>query len=195
MRRLESQGVTFNACEGCGGVFTNPGRFNMLLRQPSQQLETGVLKRLDRLASGSGARPALIPSCPECSVAMVLSSLGTLSPRPIPSCPRCFALFLSRDLVREILLRKRPGPDGHRAPGAREVSCETALRQGLEDLLKRSSLRHNWRGVLGFSPSTGRSYHALRFETTGQSVILLLPEKPEGAAAVAALPIDIRWEL
>lgn len=197
MRRLDSQGVTFNACEGCGGLFTNPARFNMLLRQPAEQLEVAVLKQLERLGSGSGLRPGLIPSCPECGVGMVLSPLGRLSPRPIPACPRCFALFLSRDMVGEILLDKRAGQQPQRPAGAAvpELTREAALERGLEELLKRARLVQGWRGVLGFSAGTGRSYHAIRFENTGQVVILLLPDRPGSAADVATVPADIRWEI
>jgi Zn-finger nucleic acid-binding protein len=188
MRRLESQGVTFNACEGCGGVLTNPSRFNMLLRQPVEQLETAVLKQLQRLGRGTAARSTWVPSCPECNVGMVLSSLGTLSPRPIPSCPQCFSLFISRDVVAEILLGKRAGA------GARALTREAVLKQGLEERLKRARLLHTWRGVVGFSASAGRSYLALRFEDTGQVTLLLLPDRPGAADEVTTVPADTRWE-
>lgn len=196
MRRLDSLGVSFNACEGCAGVLTNPARFNMLLRQPPEQLQTAVLRQLERLGSGPSVRSGLIPSCPECGVGMVLSPLGRLSPRPIPSCPQCFSLFLSRELTVEILLGRRAAQEAGRAAGAAagEIPRETALRQGLEARLKAARLCHDWRGVLGFSPSTGRSYHALRFENTGEAVILLLPNKPGSAAEVSTVPSDIRWE-
>ena len=106
--------------------------------------------------------------------------LGALSPRPLPSCPRCFGLFVSRDLLEEILVGTPAAP-----------AAVDPLRDVPWD---RLPLRQGWRGILGFSQSTGRSYHALRIEESGEVVVLILPRKREPAFVADKLPADLRWE-
>lgn len=189
MRQLECQGLTVNGCEGCGSVFTNPGRLNALLRQPPEQLRAWIAGPLDRLGHHSPAVGTLL-TCPQCQIPMGYARLAALSPHPVATCERCYGMLLAREVFREIVLRAAMPP----VPVVQEVPTDTVVAQGLEERLKQARLIHNWRGLLGFSPSTGRSFHAIRFESTGQVTVLLLPTQPGNALAVPTLPSDVRWE-
>jgi Zn-finger nucleic acid-binding protein len=205
MRRLESQGVTFNACEACAGVYINPGRLNALIRQPDDQIDRGVVRQLARFGKGAAARPSSAPSCAECGVSMVPVSLRTLSPKPVPSCTSCFSLFISKDLLNDILSARRGGPQPAPAAapaaappaatpgGTAEVPCDTVLARGLADRLAKARLIRTWRGMFGVSPSTGTSYLAMRFEATGRITILQLPGEPGPAGPVQRIPPDVHW--
>jgi Zn-finger nucleic acid-binding protein len=179
MRQLTVGAVTFDACEGCSGISLSPNRMNMLLVMPAAR-HAGTLKQIDELAAGPARAPGLKVICPHCRVPMQPARLGALSPRPLPSCPRCFGLFVSRDLLGEILVGPADAPKT--ADPLRNVPWD------------RRPLRQGWRGIFGFSQSTGRSYYALRIEESGEVVVLILPRKREPAFVADKLPADVRWE-
>ena len=75
------------------------------------------------------------------------------------------------------------------------MTVSEAYGRGLRDALAQVNPKgKRWRGILGFSPSTGRRYHALHFADTNELVVLLLPSTVGAAGEVSLLPDDVVWQ-
>lgn len=106
MRRIDSEGVTLSACEGCGGVWLTPGRLNQLLLQPPHHHEA-VLRQVDRKRPELRKRLQWQLSCPYCKVGMMSGPLGALTQQPVQTCPKCYGMYLGPGILEDILPGRR----------------------------------------------------------------------------------------
>jgi Zn-finger nucleic acid-binding protein len=103
MRRRESEGVSLDACEGCGGVCVTPKRLQQLILQPLDRIQK-LLEQVDRFRPERQKQLVPHPACPHCGVVMVQSRLGMLTREPVNNCMQCFGLFLENATLKDILL-------------------------------------------------------------------------------------------
>lgn len=103
MRRRDSDGVTLDACEGCGSVCVNPRRLQQLILQPLDRIQR-LVELVSRFRAERSKTNIANPLCPHCKVALILSRMGMLTQKPVHSCPQCFGLVVEYETLRDILL-------------------------------------------------------------------------------------------
>ncbi len=103
LHHLNSLGVEFAVCGGCGGVLLEVGSLDALLMQSGVHQEQAVLA-IRKLRTGRQSTSHAHLHCPRCRLVMFESTLGIISTRPGATCPQCRRLFLDNALIEQLLL-------------------------------------------------------------------------------------------
>jgi Zn-finger nucleic acid-binding protein len=106
MRRVVSENVTLSACEGCGGTSLTPNRLNAILLQPVEAQDR-LFKQVKRYSPAKirNLRSELL--CPHCNLTMFSGPLGMITQKLVPACPQCYTLFVSIEVLDDILHGQR----------------------------------------------------------------------------------------
>jgi len=100
---LEDVELNARACEGCGGIWLEPGALAALaatsadgrrqILDAARALRTGTILRLS---------PALL--CGHCRLVMLGGPMHELTSHPVHACPRCSSYFIGQHVLEEIAL-------------------------------------------------------------------------------------------
>jgi Zn-finger nucleic acid-binding protein len=103
---VEHGDIVVRACEGCGGIWLEPGDLQALAEE-SLEAKRALLADVRAQRTGSILRLSAALLCPYCHLALLGGPLYGITSHPVHSCPSCSSHFIGQHVLEEMA---RGGP-------------------------------------------------------------------------------------